>query len=304
MSAILTLEHVCKTFGAHPVVQDLSFSVEPGEVFGFLGPNGAGKTTTIKMILGLLAVDSGSILIDGHDVENEFAAAMAHVSGIVENPDMYKYLSGYDNLLLQARACGADKAQIDQVVETVGMQARIRDKFKTYSLGMKQRLGVAQALLHDPKLMILDEPTNGLDPAGIKEFRDLIRHLAHERGIAVLVSSHILQEMQLMCDRVGIIDRGVLKQISSVEELTHQGDRYRFTVRPIGQAAALLHQHLPDRLAAVTDTYVELTVTEEELPTVTQKLVENSIQIFGVQPVGNQLEDSFIQITGGGNPLA
>ena len=302
MSAILTLEHVCKTFGSHPVVQDLSFSVEPGEVFGFLGPNGAGKTTTIKIILGLLHMDSGSILIDGHSVEDDFAAAMAHVSGIVEHPDMYKYLSGYDNLLLQAHACGADRAQIDRVVEMVGMQARIRDKFKTYSLGMKQRLGVAQALLHDPKLMILDEPTNGLDPAGIKDFRDLIRRLAHENGIAVLVSSHILQEMQLMCDRVGIIDRGTLKQISSVEELTHQSTRY--TVRPIGQAAALLQQHVPDRLAAITDTYVELAVTEDELPIITQKLVENGIQLYGVQPVGNQLEDSFIQITGGGNTLA
>ena len=304
MSAILTLEHVCKTFGSHPVVQDLSFSVEPGEVFGFLGPNGAGTTTTIKIILGLLHMDSGSILIDGHSVEDDFAAAMAHVSGIVEHPDMYKYLSGYDNLLLQAHACGADRAQIDRVVEMVGMQARIRDKFKTYSLGMKQRLGVAQALLHDPKLMILDEPTNGLDPAGIKDFRDLIRRLAHENGIAVLVSSHILQEMQLMCDRVGIIDRGTLKQISSVEELTHQSTRYRFTVRPIGQAAALLQQHVPDRLAAITDTYVELAVTEDELPIITQKLVENGIQLYGVQPVGNQLEDSFIQITGGGNTLA
>lgn len=304
MSAILTLEHVCKSFGSHPVVQDLSFSVEPGEVFGFLGPNGAGKTTTIKIILGLLHMDSGNIIIDGHAVEGDFAAAMAHVSGIVENPDMYKYLSGYDNLLLQARACGADRAQIDRVVEMVGMQARIRDKFKTYSLGMKQRLGVAQALLHDPKLMILDEPTNGLDPAGIKEFRNLIQRLAHEHGIGILVSSHILQEMQLMCDRVGIIDRGILKQINSVEELTHQSARYRFTVRPIAQAAALLQQHVSDRLAAVTDTFVELAITEEELPIITQKLVENGIQLYGIQPVGNQLEDSFIQITGGGNTLA
>lgn len=304
MSAILTLDNVCKTFGVHPVVQSLSFSVEEGEVFGFLGPNGAGKTTTIKMILGLLSMDNGTITIDGHSIEDDFAAAMAHVSGIVENPDMYKYLSGYDNLLLQARACGADRTQIDKAVEMVGMQGRIRDKFKTYSLGMKQRLGVAQALLHNPKLMILDEPTNGLDPAGIKDFRTLIRHLAHEQGIAVLVSSHILQEMQLMCDRVGIINNGVLMQVSSVEELTHHSSRYRFTVRPIGQAAALIHEHMPDRLAAVSDTFVELSVTEEELPTVNQKLMENGIQIYGVQPVGNLLEDSFIEITGGGNTIA
>lgn len=305
MSDILTLEHVCKTFGSHAVVQDVSLSVREGEVFGFLGPNGAGKTTTIKMILGLLSMDSGTIAIDGHSIETDFEAAMAHVSGIVENPDMYKYLSGYDNLLLQARASDAPVSQIDEVVEMVGMQARIKEKFKTYSLGMKQRLGVAQALLHNPRLMILDEPTNGLDPAGIKEFRTLIRYLAHEKGMAVLVSSHILQEMQMMCDRVGIIDRGVLLQVNTVEELTHQGtSRYRYTLRPLDQAVALLRERIPDRVVAVSDTYVDLAVTEEELPVINQGLMENSIQIYGLQSCGNQLEDSFIAITGGGNTIA
>lgn len=305
MGDILTLEHVCKTFGSHPVVQDVSLSVREGEVFGFLGPNGAGKTTTIKMILGLLSMDSGSITIDGHSIETDFEAAMAPVSGIVENPDMYKYLSGYDNLLLQARASGSDPALIDEAINMVGMQMRIREKFKTYSLGMKQRLGVAQALLHQPKIMILDEPTNGLDPAGIKEFRDLIRFLAHEKGMAVLVSSHILQEMQQMCDRVGIINNGVLLQVNTIEELTHQDSaRYRYIVRPLEQAAALLRAHAGDRVLSVTDTYIEVAAKEEELPIINQRLMENGIQIYGLQAVGNMLEDSFIAITGGGNTVA
>ena len=175
MSDVLVLEHVCKSFGARPVVQDVSFSVGEGEIFGFLGPNGAGKTTTIKMILGLLSIDSGRILVGGKNIETEFEEAMRSISGIVENPDMYGYLSGYDNLLIHAHACGVDPKRVDEVAELVGMQMRIREKFKSYSLGMKQRLGVAQALLHNPKVMILDEPTNGLDPAGIKDFRDLLR---------------------------------------------------------------------------------------------------------------------------------
>lgn len=300
MSAILTLRHVSKAFGSHPVVRDLNLSVEPGEIFGFLGPNGAGKTTTIKMILGLLAVDVGEIFIDGHPVDTEFAAAMKHVSGIVENPDMYGYLSGYDNLLLQARANGADPAKIDEVVASVGMQNRIHDKFSTYSLGMKQRLGVAQALLHDPKLMVLDEPTNGLDPAGIKEFRTLLQYLAHEKGIAVLVSSHILQEMQMLCDRVGIISNGSLIRVSTVDELTHQNTRYRYTVRPLDKAAPLLQEWFPDRVVSITDTAVELSVMEETLPLINQKLMEQGIDIYGLQTIDNMLEDSYIAITGGG----
>ena len=149
MSEVLRLENVCKSFGHRPVVKNVSFAVGEGEIFGFLGPNGAGKTTTIKMVLGLLAADSGTILVNGHDIENDFEAAMSGISGIVENPDMYGYLSGYDNLMIQARACGADPRRIDEVVTLVGMQMRIKEKFKSYSLGMKQRLGVAQALLQN-----------------------------------------------------------------------------------------------------------------------------------------------------------
>ena len=303
MSEVLRLENVCKSFGHRPVVKNVSFAVGEGEIFGFLGPNGAGKTTTIKMVLGLLAADSGTILVNGHDIENDFEAAMSGISGIVENPDMYGYLSGYDNLMIQARACGADPRRIDEVVTLVGMQMRIKEKFKSYSLGMKQRLGVAQALLHNPKIMSLDEPTNGLDPAGIKEFRDLLRHLAHQRGLSVMVSSHILQEMQLMCDTVGIINNGELLRVGTIEELSrlNTGNIYRYSLRPMEDAVRLAQQHLSDRLVGVGPDFIDLHIAEEEVGNVNCRFMENGITIYGLAAQGNSLEQIFMSITGGGN---
>ncbi len=305
MSDILVLQNVCKSFGSRPVVKNVSFSVKEGEIFGFLGPNGAGKTTTIKMILGLLSIDSGTILVDGHDIETDFKAAMRNISGIVENPDMYGYLSGYDNLMIQARACGAAPSRVDEVVALVGMQMRIREKFKSYSLGMKQRLGVAQALLHSPKIMILDEPTNGLDPAGIKEFRDLLRNLAHSQNLSVLVSSHILQEMQLMCDSVGIINQGELLRVASMEALIAQSaagaGTYRYILRPLDRALAWLQEAYPGRVGEVAAGYVDLHVSETELPGINRGLMAQEIDIYGLSAVGQSLEQSFMEITGGGN---
>lgn len=305
MSDVLVLQHVCKAFGSRRVVDDVSLSVKEGEIFGFLGPNGAGKTTTIKMILGLLSIDSGTILVNGHNIETEFEKAMTYISGIVENPDMYGYLSGYDNLLIQARACNAPRARIEEVVEMVGMQNRIQEKVKSYSLGMRQRLGVAQALLHNPKIMILDEPTNGLDPAGIKEFRDLLRGLARSRGLSVLVSSHILQEMQMLCDTVGIINHGQLLQVSSMQEMihAHSANAYRYTLRPFEQAVELLRQNIADRVLQTGETTVDLRLDEDNLDTVNRQLMQNGIVILGLQPVGTSLEQSYMEITGGGSVI-
>ncbi len=305
MADVLVLKNVHKSFGKRVIIPDLSLTVKEGEVFGFLGPNGAGKTTTIKMILGLLSMDSGTITVVGHDIEKDFPAAMKSVSGIVENPDMYGYLSGYDNLLLQARACGADRKRIDEVVQMVGMQMRIRDKFKTYSLGMKQRLGIAQALLHDPKILILDEPTNGLDPAGIKEVRDLLKSLAHTTGLSVLVSSHILQEMQQMCDTVCIINAGQILRTSSIEELMQRSGSgvYRYTVRPMETAVELLRANIPDRIVDIASEHIDLSVSEEEIPTVNRRLMEKDVAIYGLSIVGTSLEQSFMDITGGGNVI-
>lgn len=182
---------------------------------------------------------------------------------------------------------------------------RIREKFKSYSLGMKQRLGVAQALLHNPKVMILDEPTNGLDPAGIKDFRDLLRRLAHERGLSVLVSSHILQEMQLMCDRVGIISGGRLLRVSGLEELIHTGGAgiYRYSLRPMEAARALLQANAADRIADMAEDHIDLRLSEEEIPALNRRLMENGVDIFSLQPINASLEQTFIEITGGGNVI-
>lgn len=304
MGDVLVLENVHKSFSRRPIITDVSLTVKEGEVFGFLGPNGAGKTTTIKMILGLLAVDKGRISILGHDIEKNFENAMVNISGIVENPDMYGYLSGYDNMLIHARASGADKQRIDEVVHMVGMQVRIRDKFKNYSLGMKQRLGVAQALLHDPKILILDEPTNGLDPAGIKEVRDLLKHLAHSQGISVFVSSHILQEMQQMCDTVCIINNGRIVRQGSVEELTKgNGGLYRYKLKPIDAAVNIIRENAAERIASIGDSFIDIRISEDEIEIFNRRLMENNVVIYGLSSIETSLEQSFIEITGGGNVI-
>ena len=220
MSTVLELKNVSKIMNGKALVEDISFTVNKGEIFGFLGPNGAGKTTTIKMITGLYSISKGEIYIDGNSVKKNFEKALQGVGGIIENPEMYGYLSGYDNLKLYARMHGGiSKKRIDEVVNLVKLGNRINDKVSKYSLGMRQRLGVAQALLHKPKLLILDEPTNGLDPMGIKELRQTLRELAQEDGLSVMVSSHLLSEMELMCDRFGIIDGGKMIDIKTIGDI-------------------------------------------------------------------------------------
>ena len=189
METALKIEHLNKSLGKKQILNDVSFETYKGEIFGFLGPNGAGKTTTIKVAVGMLSLDDGTISICGKDLKKDFEGAMSNVGGIVENPEMYKYMSGYDNLKQYARMRkGVTKQRIDEVVEIVGLSNRINDKVSKYSLGMRQRLGVAQALLHNPQVLILDEPTNGLDPAGIKALRDVLKKIAHEEKVSIIVS--------------------------------------------------------------------------------------------------------------------
>src|SRR3954452_12044230 len=195
----LSVHNLKKVIGKKEIIKGISFDLKEGEVFGFLGPNGAGKTTTIRMLVGLIKPTSGKIQIGGFNIVDNFEEAMKHLGCIVENPELYPYLSGYDNLLHFARMLdGIGEERIREVTELVGLKDRINDKVKTYSLGMRQRLGIAQALLGRPKVLILDEPTNGLDPAGIREMRQFIRFLAEEEGLSVLASRHLLSEIQLL----------------------------------------------------------------------------------------------------------
>lgn len=215
---VLEVRNLKKVIGKREIIKDLNFTVKPGEIYGFLGPNGAGKTTTIRMLVGLIAPTSGEVLICGESLQKNKEKALKDVGAVVENPELYKYLSGRENLMQIARIRKVSKDEINKLIKLVGLENRIDDKVKKYSLGMKQRLGLAAALIGNPKLLILDEPTNGLDPSGIIDFRNIVKKASRERGMAVLVSSHILSEVQQLCDRVAFINDGVIKATEDMGE--------------------------------------------------------------------------------------
>jgi ABC-2 type transport system ATP-binding protein len=220
---VVEVRNLTKRIRHKNIVDQISFELFPGEVFGFLGPNGAGKTTTIRMMVGLIGMSDGDVAINGHSIRTSFREAIRHVGAIIENPELYKHLTGMQNLKQFARMVGnIPQSRIDQIVHLVGLTARIHDKVKTYSLGMRQRLGFAQALLHKPAVLILDEPTNGLDPAGIREMRQLVRKLAAEEDIAVMVSSHLLAEMEQLCDRFGVVTEGCLRTTFALADFQNQ----------------------------------------------------------------------------------
>lgn len=306
MTTALKLEHVSKNIGKRQILQDISFETYAGEVFGFLGPNGAGKTTTIKMVVGLLCIEEGTITVAGVALNKNFEKAMQNIGGIVENPEMYKHLTGMQNLQQYTRMRGnIPQKRIDEVVELVGLTNRIHEKVSRYSLGMRQRLGVAQSILHHPKVLILDEPTNGLDPAGIKDLRDILKNLAHEEGISVLVSSHLMSEMELMCDRVGIIVNGKLIDVQTVEELvsTSEGGKtgYIFKVNDVPHAIELLNEFHQETVQ-LDERHFQVNLpsgeTDEPVSEINMKLITAGIKLYGAAPVENKkLEDVFIALT-------
>lgn len=217
---VLEVSDLKKSLGKREIIKGVSFEIKSGEIFGFLGANGAGKTTTIRMLVGLIKPDSGTIKICGHDLKNETSKALNEVGAVVENPELYVYLSGRENLMQIARIRKISKEDVEDTIKLVGLEARIDDKVKKYSLGMKQRLGLAASLLSKPKLLILDEPTNGLDPSGILDFREVVQKAARERDMAVFVSSHILSEVQNLCDKVAFINDGVIKSVEEINQDT------------------------------------------------------------------------------------
>ncbi|PAE21932.1 ABC transporter ATP-binding protein [Robertmurraya siralis] len=299
MEAVIEIQNVTKQIKGRKIIDQISFDVNRGEVFGFLGPNGAGKTTTIRMIVGLIGITEGDIKIAGHSIRTDFEKAVSHVGAIVENPEMYKFMSGYDNLLHFARmSANVSKEKIDEVVELVGLTDRIKDKVKTYSLGMRQRLGLAQCLLHDPDVLILDEPTNGLDPAGIREIRDHIRMLARERNMAVIVSSHLLSEMEMMCDRIGIIQQGMLVDVQLVHDFINGAEKvYQFELIEKEKAKELLKHSHPQLSVEITSEGVAVAMTREEIPAIVKIFVSEDISLYGIEEVTKSLEERFLEIT-------
>lgn len=215
---ILKCENLTKKIKNKVIVENVSFSINKGDIVGFLGPNGAGKTTIIKLILGLIKITEGKVFINGFDIEKDFVKAIEKVGAIVENPDLYMYLSGYDNLKITANNYkNMSKERINEVIKIVGLENRIKDKVSTYSLGMRQRLGIAEAIINSPELLILDEPTNGLDVEGIIEIRNLIKDLSNH-GIAILISSHNLSEIDNLCNRIIAIKNGKIVEDSTIDK--------------------------------------------------------------------------------------
>lgn len=294
---IVQLQNLSKTIGGKQLIQQLNIDLYPGQITGFLGPNGAGKTTTIRMMTGLMNPTEGKVIIDGLSLQDNYEEAISKVGVIVENPEMYKFMTGYKNLLHFARMHkNVSKERIQEVVRQVGLENRIHEKVSTYSLGMRQRLGLAQALLHRPKFLILDEPTNGLDPAGIREFRMYLRKIAAEDGVSVFVSSHLLSEIELMCDRVAVIQNGKLIDIRDINVET--SSFYYIEATPNDQAAALL-QKFDYNFVAENNGYI-VEIKKEDIPKLITQFVNEEIQLFAVQPHQKTLEDQFLEMTGGG----
>jgi ABC-2 type transport system ATP-binding protein len=309
-SIVLSVHNLKKRIKDKMIIKGISFDVREGEVFGFLGPNGAGKTTTIRMLVNLIRPTEGTVAICGVDVRERPNEALQNVGCIVENPELYAYLTGWENLEHFAGMFpDVGEERIREVVSIVGMDKRIHDKVRTYSLGMRQRLGIAQALLGYPKLLILDEPTNGLDPQGIKEMRLFIRELA-ESGIGVFVSSHLLSEIQLMCDRVAIISQGSVIAVGEVAELIGRSNpSVVWKVDRAPQARAILGDYVmndgdaKDWVESAGDSSPAIEIATQMqtdgIPAMNRKLVEAGVNVYAIRIQNPTLEDLFLQLTEG-----
>jgi ABC-2 type transport system ATP-binding protein len=292
--SIVTTRDLTKKYGPRAAVDAVSLTVRRGEVYGFLGPNGAGKTTTLRILLGLIQPSSGSATVLGHEPGSR--GALARVGALVEEPGFYPYLSGRDNLRVMARYAGLDDVAVAAALEQVDLSDRAGDKFKSYSLGMKQRLGVAAALLGEPELLVLDEPTNGLDPAGMSDMRDLVRSLA-AAGQTVMLSSHLLGEVQEICDRVGVISNGHLITESTVDDLRGSSSLL-LRAAPLDVATAISRETVGAEHVTVNgDGEVHLDVAPSRAPEVARALINADVDIHEIRPQERALEDVFLEIT-------
>lgn len=298
----LELVDVKKTIKNKEIIKGISLTVNEGEVYGLIGPNGAGKTTTIRMIVGLMSLTNGDVKILGKSIKKDYKDAAKNIGAIVENPELYPFMTGMQNLKHFARMYeGITEERINEVVGLVGLEKVIKDKVSKYSLGMRQRLGIAQAILHKPAVLILDEPTNGLDPAGIREVRDYIRKLAKEENVAVIISSHLLSEIELICDRIGIIQHGELiteRYVNEVDEnLENAKIKVIFDVGEKEKATEILKSM--DLSVKEEGKHLIIELSRKEIPSVVKTFVENNISIYGVTGVKSSLEDQFLELTGG-----
>lgn len=297
---IIEVSKLYKTFGRTTVVNNLSFHVMQGDIYGFLGPNGAGKSTTLRMLVSLIKPDSGDISIIGKDLHKNRPEIMRSCGILIERPDFYKYLNAIDNLKVISNSGGVSvsRRRIHEVIEMVGLTGHEHKKVKTYSQGMKQRLGLAQALLHNPALLLLDEPSNGLDPQGIREMRELIISLNKVHGKTILLSSHLLYEIELMANRMLIINKGASVVEGDVFELLNQGIyRVNFNVSDVIKAKELLSRitNEPITTDQATQT-ITATLSNHQIPVANQLLVEHQIDVHAIKPL-RALEEYFLSLT-------
>ena len=297
MSKFLEVKNLNKCFGRKQILKDVSFSLSEGEILGFIGPNGAGKTTTIKCILGLQRIGSGSISISGYDIVNDFSNAISRVGAIVESPDIYMYLSRRKNLEMIGRMYkGITKDRVDEVIKLVGLEARIKDKVSKYSLGMRQRLGIAAALIHKPNLLILDEPTNGLDPEGIKELRELLTTLAKRDNVGILISSHNLAELESFCTNVCIIKNGEIIESTSVKE-AKRVDKTSYLINL--DKTDGIEELLNSEDVILDENTIRVYKGKKEISQFIKKLIDNGFEVNEFKLETITLEDAFLKKAGG-----
>lgn len=294
---VLNVETISKHIGKKKIIKEASFTVASGKVTGLLGPNGAGKTTIIRMLVGLMSHDQGSIQINGQSLSTNFKEAMVHVGAIVENPEFYNYMTGRENLMQYARMAQktiTDEA-LNQVISSVHLENNIDQKVKTYSLGMRQRLGVAQAILHQPDLLLLDEPMNGLDPKGMREFREMIQALKAQ-GVGVLISSHQLSDMELLCDDLVIVQKG---EITYVGPMNNPADENKLVllVETDQQKQALDFLKEADYVVSENGNYLKIELSEDTRTVLVKQLVENGIGIKELKVHVDSLEENFLRWT-------
>ena len=292
MEKLLECFNLCKKFGKREVLKNVSFDIHEGDILAFIGPNGSGKTTTIKLILGLQKITSGTVIINGYNIESDYINAIKKVGAIVENPDSYMYLTGWQNLRIIANCYDKIKDDdIKEIVKYVGLENRIHEKVSKYSLGMRQRLGIARALLNKPNILILDEPTNGLDPEGIKDLRELLQKLAKD-GMGILISSHNLAELESFCNRVCIINNGIIIESSAVQEFKQNENRVIFKVN------TTTNLNIKDAYEITKNSFI-VNASKEEVAKIIRKLVRENIEIYEVKEDTLTLEEAFLKKTGG-----
>ena len=294
---ILKCENLKKQVKNKVIVENISFSMNKGDVVGFIGPNGAGKTTTIKLILGLIKLTEGKVYIDGYDIQKNYIKAMEKVGAIVETPDLYMYLSGYDNLKLTANNYkNITKKRINEVIKMVGLENRIKDKVSTYSLGMRQRLGIAEAIINNPELLILDEPTNGLDIEGTIEIRNLIKELSNE-GIAILISSHNLTEIDNLCNRIIAIKNGKIITNDTIDNFKTFSNETTYILE-LDHLDNLEQVILTHKYETISKNKIRIYISKEEITNLMENLIKNNYQIYSMIQEKLTSEQAFIKKVG------